>query len=43
MVTEKSLRTKGRKWDPGDFLESPTLINIPNNYTDKHKKNKVLK
>lgn len=37
----KAFMDKNRKQDPGDFLESPTFINIPNNYTDKHKRDKL--
>jgi len=41
MAIEKSLRTKNRKQDPGDFLDSPTFINMLNNYIDKHKKDNL--
>ena len=41
MSIEKSLRTKSRKQDPGHFLDSPTFINKPNNYIDKHKKDNL--
>lgn len=37
MGIEKSLRTKNREQNPGDFLDSPTFINMPNNYINKGK------